>query len=45
MLGPGEQKGFDAQPEARRRNLRRFRKVIKGFIEAHYRKHRCAKKF
>ena len=42
VLGPGENKGFDTQPEARRRNLRRFRKVIKGFIEAQYRQHRYA---
>ena len=42
VLGPGEKKGFDTQPEARRRNLKKFRKVIKGFIEAHYRQHRCA---
>ena len=41
-MGPGEKKGFDTQPEARRRNLKKFRKVIKGFIEAHYRQHRCA---
>ena len=40
VLGPGEKKGFDTQPEARRRNLKKFRKVIKGFIEAHYRQHR-----
>lgn len=40
VLGPGEKKGFDTHPEARRRNLKKFRKVIKGFIEAHYRQHR-----
>ena len=41
VLGPGERKGFDEQPEARKRNVKKFKKVIKGLVEAHYRQHRC----
>ena len=40
VMGPGEKKGFDKYPAARRENLRKFKDVVKSLVDSNIREHR-----
>jgi len=40
VMGPGEKKGFDKYPEARKKNLKKFKDVVESLVDSNIREHR-----